>query len=65
MHVTTRFAQRMERVKPSAIRELLALGAAPDVISFGGGYPDAALFPYEELVAIATAAIVENGAVNL
>jgi DNA-binding transcriptional MocR family regulator len=65
MHVMTRFAQRMERVKPSAIRELLALGAAPDVISFGGGYPDAALFPYEELVAIATAAIVENGAVNL
>ena len=55
----------MERVKPSAIRELLALGAAPDVISFGGGYPDAALFPYEELVAIATASIVENGAVNL
>jgi 2-aminoadipate transaminase len=63
--VTTRFAQRMELVKPSAIRELLALGAAPDVISFGGGYPDAALFPYEELVAIATAAIVENGAINL
>lgn len=63
--MTTRFAQRMDLVKPSAIRELLALGAAPDVISFGGGYPDAALFPYEELVAIATSAIVENGATNL
>ena len=63
--MTTRFAQRMDLVKPSAIRELLALGAAPDVISFGGGYPDAALFPYEELVTIATAALVENGATNL
>lgn len=43
------FARRMNRVKPSAIRELLALGSDPDVISFGGGYPDPALFPVAEL----------------
>jgi 2-aminoadipate transaminase len=39
----------MSRVRPSAIRELLRLGADPDVVSFGGGYPDPALFPVEQL----------------
>ena len=39
----------MDRVRPSAIRELLRLGADPQVISFGGGYPDPALFPVDEL----------------
>ena len=43
------YARRMDRVRPSAIRELLRLGADPSVISFGGGYPDPALFPVEEL----------------
>lgn len=47
MHRTTtpRLATRMDAVQPSAIRELLALGADPSIISFGGGYPDASLFP--------------------
>jgi 2-aminoadipate transaminase len=36
-------------VQPSAIRELLRLGTNPDIISFGGGYPDPALFPIAEL----------------
>lgn len=48
----TRFADRMTAVQPSAIRELLALGADPSIISFGGGYPDATLFPAEELEAV-------------
>ncbi len=39
----------MQRVKPSAIRELLRLGEARDITSFGGGYPDPACFPHEEL----------------
>lgn len=43
------FAQRMEKVEPSAIKELLALGADPAIISFGGGYPDASLFPVAQL----------------
>ena len=43
------YANRMSRVQPSAIRELLRLGTDPDIISFGGGYPDPALFPIEEL----------------
>lgn len=46
------FARRMGRVRPSAIRELLRWGADPGVISFGGGYPDAALFPVSELAEV-------------
>jgi 2-aminoadipate transaminase len=50
--MTPRYAQRMARVQPSAIGELLALGADPSIISFGGGYPDAGLFPADKLDAI-------------
>lgn len=39
----------MSGVRPSAIRELLRLGADPDVISFGGAYPDQTLFPIDDL----------------
>ena len=39
----------MANVNPSAIDELLALGANPSIISFGGGYPDASLFPKQML----------------
>ena len=44
-----RFARRMAEVRPSAIRDLLRLGADPQLISFGGGYPDPDLFPMAEL----------------
>ena len=44
-----RLARRMAEVRPSAIRDLLRLGADPELISFGGGYPDPDLFPLEEL----------------
>ena len=47
--MTVRYARRMGRVQPSAIRDLLRLGTDPDVISFGGGYPDPTLFPLAEL----------------
>jgi 2-aminoadipate transaminase len=47
-----RFADRMGRVAPSAIRDLLRHGADPELISFGGGYPDPALFPMAGLHAV-------------
>ena len=50
--MTPRLAQRMDQVRPSAIGELLALGADPSIISFGGGYPDASLFPAYQLDAV-------------
>ena len=43
------FARRAERVQPSAIREFLSLAGDPEITSFAGGYPDATLFPIEEL----------------
>lgn len=58
---TTRFASRMQHVKPSAIRELLRHGADPSIISFGGGYPDAGLFPLDQLGEVFSRAIVEHG----
>ncbi|QKV17280.1 PLP-dependent aminotransferase family protein [Oricola thermophila] len=40
-----RFSSRESRMKASEIRELLKLLDRPDIISFAGGIPDAALFP--------------------
>jgi 2-aminoadipate transaminase len=44
----TRFAQRTQRMKSSAIRELLKVTEQPDIISFGGGLPAPEVFPVEE-----------------
>jgi DNA-binding transcriptional MocR family regulator len=55
----------MNSVKPSAIRELLRLGADPELISFGGGYPDASLFPLEKLNDVYQRAITETGKESL
>ncbi len=56
-----RFANRMAYVKPNAIGELLRHGAEPGIISFGGGYPDATLFPREQLNHVYRLAIAEHG----
>ncbi|MBK5926876.1 PLP-dependent aminotransferase family protein [Rhodobaculum claviforme] len=63
--MTPEFAQRMAGVRPSAIGELLALGAEPSIISFGGGYPDAALFPTDRLEAVFRDAIRTPGGAAL
>jgi len=59
--MNARFADRMTHVRPSAIRQLLELAADPSVISFGGGYPDASLFPVEQLNRVYQSAIARNG----
>jgi 2-aminoadipate transaminase len=43
-----RFAQRTQRLKSSAIRELLKLTEQPDIISFAGGLPSPDVFPVAE-----------------
>lgn len=43
-----RYAQRTQRMKGSAIRELLKLLDQPDIISFAGGLPAPDVFPVEE-----------------
>ncbi len=44
-----RFARRVERLKPSTIREMLKVTQNPNVISFGGGLPAAELFPVQDV----------------
>ena len=63
--MTMSYARRMQRVQPSAIRELLRLGADPSVISFGGGYPDPALFPVAELGQVFAELLVPEHAESL
>ena len=41
---TLRFAERLNHVETSAIRELFKLLGKPGIISFAGGFPDSALF---------------------
>jgi 2-aminoadipate transaminase len=43
-----RYAQRIQGMKSSAIRELLKLTELPDVISFAGGLPAPEVFPINE-----------------
>jgi 2-aminoadipate transaminase len=52
------FSDRMDGVRPSAIRDLLKLGDDPGLISFGGGYPDPSLFPINELNAIYSSLLI-------
>jgi len=42
-----RYSQRTQRMKGSAIRELLKITEQPDIISFGGGLPAPDVFPVE------------------
>jgi len=43
-----RYAQRTQRMKGSAIRELLKLTEDPEIISFAGGMPAPEVFPTQE-----------------
>ncbi len=45
----SRLAHRTQRMKGSAIRELLKLTEQPNVISFGGGMPAPEIFPVEQV----------------
>ncbi len=42
-----RYAQRTQRIKSSAIRELLKITERPEVISFAGGLPASDVFPVD------------------
>jgi DNA-binding transcriptional MocR family regulator len=53
------FAQRLQNVETSAIRELFKLLGKPGIISFAGGFPDPALFDVEG-IAESTAAVLAN-----
>ena len=60
-----KFADRMDRVKASDIRELLKLTAKPEVISFAGGLPAPELFPVQDIKAATDAVLDEQGEIAL
>ncbi len=43
------FAQRVDNIKPSTIREILKLTRQPNMISFAGGLPAPSLFPSQRI----------------
>ncbi|MDQ6780932.1 MAG: PLP-dependent aminotransferase family protein [Candidatus Eremiobacteraeota bacterium] len=56
-----RLAQRMHRLKASAIREILKVTEMPDVISFAGGLPAPELFPVHEFAQACQDVLAEDG----
>ncbi len=54
-----KFANRLDAIETSAIRELFKLLGKPGIISFAGGFPDPALFDVEG-IREATAAVLAN-----
>ncbi len=54
------FADRLQNVETSAIRELFKLLGKPGIISFAGGFPDPALFDVEGLKLSADAVLSHN-----
>jgi 2-aminoadipate transaminase len=56
-----KFANRMENIKSSAIRELLKLTEQPDIISFAGGLPAPELFPIKKLEEVCCRVLNEEG----
>jgi 2-aminoadipate transaminase len=65
MTTEIKIANRMSRVQPNAVGELLRMGSDPSIISFAGGYPDGTLFPREALNAVYQRAILEQGQQSL
>ena len=53
------YAERMTFMKPSAVREILAVTQRPEIISFAGGLPASNLFPVKDLKAAADAVFDE------
>ncbi len=56
-----RLARRTERMRPSAIREILKLTQRSDVLSLAGGLPASELFPIDEVAEAAARVMAEDG----
>ena len=54
------FADRLNHVETSAIRELFKLLGKPGIISFAGGFPDPAMFDVEGIREAVNAALTDN-----
>ncbi len=56
------FAQRAQAMKSSAMRDLMAVTARPDIISLAGGLPDTTTFPAEDFAALMARVAVDASA---
>ncbi len=63
--IDIRFSSLAARLRRSEIRELLKLTRQPGTISFGGGLPDPAIFPNDEVERATVKAIREQGRLAL
>ena len=54
------FAQRLDNVETSAIRELFKLLGKPGIISFAGGFPDSAMFDVDGIREAANKALADE-----
>ena len=54
------FASRTQVMKSSAMRDLMAVTARPEVISLAGGLPDTSTFPAEDFAAVMTRVGVDD-----
>ncbi len=54
------FADRIQDVPRSFIREILTVALQPDVISFAGGLPNRLLFPVEEIREVTNRVLLES-----
>jgi 2-aminoadipate transaminase len=63
--VDIRFSSMADRLRRTEIRELLKLTRTPGTISFGGGLPDPAIFPYQAVRDAAGRVIEEHGMLAL
>jgi len=55
------FSQMSKRIVRSEIREILKWSRKPGVISFGGGLPDADLFPIQDIIDITNDVLTNKG----
>ena len=62
---TMQFADRLNNVETSAIRELFKLLGKPGIISFAGGFPDSALFDVEGIREATNAALNQDPGASL
>ena len=56
------FAQRTQSMKSSAMRDLMAVTAQPEIISLAGGLPDTSTFPAEDFAALMARVAVDASA---
>src|SRR3954454_5972709 len=56
------FAARTQGMRQSAMRDLMAITARPEVISLAGGLPDTSLFPSEDVAALMAGVAAEASA---